>query len=493
MCVFKISRYRLRPALIAIFILLGGLIAFPTQSALAHPLGNFSINRYSQISVMADQLRLFYVVDMAEIPTFQMMPEIDSDGDGIISDEEAAGFAARQAEAIESNLLLQLNGRSLPLTHQDTKISFPVGQGELLTTRLELTFSAPLSGQSWSFFYLDNNFQDRLGWQEVVVQPTDGVSFLTSTVPQDDVSGALTQYPDDMLQAPLAVSQAEWTAQPGAAQTNQQTIITGESRTAVSSTDRFSTDRFAELIAFEDPGPGLLTAVLLVAFGLGALHALSPGHGKTIVGAYLVGSRGTAKHALFLGLTTTVTHTAGVFAFGFLVLFASKFILPEQLYPWLGVLSGLFILVIGASLLNQRRRDWHNAQNNHEEVDGYHTHFGVGHTHTPPTDNPSWRNLLALGVSGGLLPCPSALVLLLSAIALQRVGFGLLLIVMFSVGLATVLTAIGLMLVYASRFFGKVGSRHPMISRVIPVLSAGFVTIAGLVMTVQALWQIMPA
>jgi len=262
---------------------------------------------------------------------------------------------------------------------------------------------------------------------------------------------------------------------------------------AVADSNRFSSDRFAELITIDNPGPGLLAGILLLAFALGAAHALTPGHGKTIVGAYLVGSRGTARHALFLGLTTTVTHTAGVFAFGLLVLFASQFIVPEQLYPWLGVLSGLLVVAIGFSLLRGRWREWRNKPGaDHSQLEGYHTHFGIGHTHTPPTgNNVSWRNLLALGVSGGLLPCPSALVLLLSAIALQKVTFGLLLIVVFSFGLASVLTGIGLALVYAGRFLARIGTGNGRFAQALPVFSAFFITLAGLGITTQAILAIL--
>jgi ABC-type nickel/cobalt efflux system permease component RcnA len=262
---------------------------------------------------------------------------------------------------------------------------------------------------------------------------------------------------------------------------------------ATSRQDRFGQDEFAGLLATALDRPGAILIAVLVAVGLGAAHALTPGHGKTIVGAYLVGSRGSARHALFLGLTTTVTHTAGVFAFGLLVLFASRFILPEQLYPWLGVLSGLLVVLIGFSLFRAQLRQLLGLRRRgaeHEQVGGYHYHFGVGHSHTPPAnDATSWRNLLALGVSGGLLPCPSALVLLLSAIALQRVGFGLVLIVAFSVGLASVLTGIGIVLVYAGRLFERVPVRHGGLARALPLASALFITMAGVAITVQALIQ----
>jgi ABC-type nickel/cobalt efflux system permease component RcnA len=260
------------------------------------------------------------------------------------------------------------------------------------------------------------------------------------------------------------------------------------------------------LITVEQLSPLTLLIALAISFGWGAAHALTPGHGKTIVAAYLVGSRGTTRHAFFLGLTTTLTHTVGVFILGFLTLFASRFILPEQLYPWLGVASGLLVVSIGFSLFKGRLRQLlglsghSHAQDHDHPHDHLHDHshgHGHSHTHLPPGSDGSpvtWRNLLALGVSGGLLPCPSALVVMLSAIALQRIGFGLLLIVAFSLGLASVLTAIGVLWVHAGRLFGRVPARGRWL-QALPALSALFITIIGLGIALQALVQtgVLPA
>jgi ABC-type nickel/cobalt efflux system permease component RcnA len=475
--------------LMTIFV---GFLLISPQPAAAHPLGNFSINRYSRLEVTADHLYIFYVLDMAEIPTFQEWARLDVDGDEMISEAEKVAYLAQQVAVLQGNLDLQVNGWPFSLTPQNPNLTFPPGQGDLPTLRLEITFATPLSGDSWSVRYEDHNYADRVGWREIVLQTADSLTLLESTIPTEDMSQALHQYPQDLLQSPLAVSQAEFrvaTAIPGQGRVVNETA---GAEMAVASSNRFSSDRFVELITVDNPGPGLLAAILLVAFALGAAHALTPGHGKTIVGAYLVGSRGTARHALFLGLTTTVTHTTGVFAFGLLVLFASEFIVSEQLYPWLGVLSGLLIVAIGSSLLRGRWREWyHKPAEDHAQIEGYHTHFGIGHTHTPPAgNNVSWRNLLALGVSGGLLPCPSALVLLLSAIALQKVAFGLLLIVVFSLGLASVLTGIGLALVFAGRFLVNVGMGNGRFAKSVPIFSAFFITVTGVGITIQALGQI---
>jgi ABC-type nickel/cobalt efflux system permease component RcnA len=223
---------------------------------------------------------------------------------------------------------------------------------------------------------------------------------------------------------------------------------------------------------------------------LGALHALTPGHGKTIVGAYLVGSRGTWKHAVFLGLVVTATHTAGVYALGAATLLASAWILPERLMPWLSAASGLLVLGVGASLVRERLAVAVHGHTHEHGPHGHHHHPEHGHSHVPPLDRaPTLGNLIALGVSGGLLPCPSALVVMLGAIALGRIAFGLALVVAFSIGLAAVLTAIGLVLVYARGLF----ERLPLdgrFARFAPVASAAIISLAGLALLVEALSQI---
>ena len=467
-------------ALLALFVLV--------PAALAHPLGNFTISRYSHLTLQSDAVELLYIIDMAEIPTFQERPQIDQNGDGSIDDAEETAYASQQAAQLSQNLSLTVNGQVLAVTPDSWTIAFPPGQGELATMRFELQATAvlPPTDQLWQLNYTDNNFPERLGWQETVVTAVSDLNILQSSVPTEDISNQLRSYPEDLLQAPLAVNQAQVQFALAAETAVAETMTVAE--TAVSpDTNRFSQDEFANLLTTALDQPGAIAIALVVAFGLGAAHALTPGHGKTIVGAYLVGSRGTPKHALFLGLTTTVTHTAGVFAFGLLVLFASRTILPETLYPWLGVLSGLLVVGIGFSLFQGHLRSWlHRNQPADAHDEGYHTHFGIGHTHTPKPEM-GWRSLLALGVSGGLLPCPSALILLLSAVALQKVGFGLILIIAFSIGLASVLTGIGLAMVYAGKLFSRLPTKQAGLLRLLPAVSALFITIAGVGITVKAL------
>ena len=289
-----------------------------------------------------------------------------------------------------------------------------------------------------------------------------------------------------------------------------------------------------------DSGWSLLLAIA-GAFAWGCVHAMSPGHGKTIVGAYLVGSRATPLHALFLAATTTITHTAGVFAVGGITLFASNLIEPEKLDPWLSLISGLLVAFIGFNLLLSKiktrlvvrtevlkkiktkvfnknwflrtkvltaecqepvnllsRGSWEREFKpvKPDRTHHYH-HHGDGrlHSHLPPGADGSpitWKSLLALGISGGLLPCPSALVMLLSASALGNVGLGMTLVVAFSLGLALVLSAIGLILVYAKRNFDKL-PKHITAVKFLPAISAMFVMFLGLGITGQAMLKILAA
>jgi len=278
---------------------------------------------------------------------------------------------------------------------------------------------------------------------------------------------------------------------------------------------------FTELITSNQWGLWFLLTAALVAAALGGLHALEPGHGKTIVAAYLVGSQGTAAHAFLLGLIVTITHTAGVYALGLITLYASKYIVPDHLYPWLGIASGLTIAFLGIYMLRRRWAGHHHAHGHHHHGSRGHIHehsHPHQHTHDHPApghahpqahiheqhhdhphdarhshlaENPfSYRQLVTLGVTGGIVPCPAALVVLLSAISLHRVAFGLYLIVAFSLGLAAVLISIGMITVYARRMLSRLPSEGPLINRWLPAASATVITCLGVGIVAQALFTV---
>jgi len=229
----------------------------------------------------------------------------------------------------------------------------------------------------------------------------------------------------------------------------------------------------------------MMIGAIAIAFVLGAAHALTPGHGKTIVAAYLVGSRGTLKHAAFLGAMVTFTHTVSVFLLGIATMFLFQYVVPQNVIQVLGAISGLSIVVIGAWMLYKR---WHSLKHRHD----HHHHLAHPHSHVP--EEISWSGLAALGASGGLVPCESALVLLLSAIALRRAGLGLILLVFFSLGLAIVLMAIGALVIYAKQLLpNSTDTSHHPFFRWMPMASAAVVLVVGVLMTGISLGWIQPA
>jgi ABC-type nickel/cobalt efflux system permease component RcnA len=308
-------------------------------------------------------------------------------------------------------------------------------------------------------------------------------------VPAGDPTNGLRTYPEDLLESPSDVRSASFGVEPGSG-----TVQAPDGpRVEVSGEDHGFADVFSDAAS----GEGVLILLLLSAFAWGAIHALSPGHGKAMVAAYLVGTRGTPRHAVALGATVTVTHTIGVFALGAVALLLSQYILPEDLYPWLNLASGALVLVVGASVLRSRLR--HQRHHHHHHGHGHHDHHhdhglvhshggGKPHSHALP-ERFSWKSLVALGASAGLIPCPSALVVLLGAIAQGQIGLGMVLIVAFSAGLAMTLTALGLAVVFA----GRAISRMPVPGRLtlaLPTVSAVLIVGVGIVLTVQALPQV---
>jgi ABC-type nickel/cobalt efflux system permease component RcnA len=479
---------------LAFFLL---ILAGPAFQALAHPLGNFTINRYSRLELNPESIRILYIVDMAEIPAFQELGRMDADGDSAISDEERGNYLATTANRLVRGLQLTIDEITLTPQLISRELTTPPGQGGLKTLRLNLMLQADFApgkdSKARQAHYQDNNYSQRPGWKEIVVRPLQKVTLLNSDVPPQDQSAELLSYPRDQLSAPLDVHKASWTFAPAG---SPSLVETDTSLKPNAKTPQ--KDRLVDILAVDRNTLPLMLFALLIAAGLGALHALSPGHGKAIVGAYLVGTRGTVKQALILGFTVTLTHTAGVFALGLVTLYASRYLLPEQLYPWLGSASGLTVAVMGAFFLQKRLRSKaHSLPHAHHGHDHGHDHLAHGHTHPhlatedhghPHEPAPSLRNLLMLGVSGGLLPCPSALVVLLGAIALNRIGFGLLLIFAFSLGLATVLTLVGILFIYAKDLFCHWHHGRALL-KFMPVASALVIFAAGIGITVQGVWQ----
>lgn len=510
------------------------LTLFPLKGAEAHPLGNFTINHYSQLEFADGEARITYVLDFAEIPTVQQKGRLDTDDDGKLSDEEADAYLEAELEALVEGLKLEVGDEVLPLRVLGSSAAYKPGQGGLPTLRIEARLLADLPN-NWeddgAGYYTDRNYENRLGWREIVVRGGSGVAVENSTVSSAGVSDELRSYPQDALSSPLDQREARFTLVPGDGAVVGDTAGRAAEDVRTSDDGGNATDRLASLVSVDDASPTIIGVSLLAALFWGAAHALTPGHGKAVVAAYLIGARGTARHAGLLGLTVTLTHTVGVFALGAVTLYLSRYVLPEVLYPWLSVVSGLLVVAIGFSLLYRRlpgvsgtgggeaehthgagtHTHSHGGHDHHDHsrahaharshgdhphspgADGHeahaHSHGGHAHGHLPPGADGSkvtWRSLLALGVTGGLVPCPAALVLLLSAISLDRLGFGMVLVVAFSAGLALVLTGIGLLMIYAKRIFRRF-SFEARVPRFLPVASALAISLAGMVIVLGAL------
>ncbi|MDP9404818.1 MAG: High-affinity nickel-transporter [Actinomycetota bacterium] len=494
----------------------------------AHPLGNFTVNRYARVEVSAGVVRVHYVLDEAEIPAFQDRAQLAAG---------RAGFAARRAGEIAGGLRLLIDGEPVDLVPSQRLVSEPPGQGGLKTLRLAVTYAAALPpgpgpDEIRRGSFRDENQPDRIGWREVLVVARGDAEILSSDVPARDASDELRRYPADLLQAPLDRRSADFSFVPG------RVAVPPSPLTEAAAAPPRAGGGFAALVGRGDGGGVALAGALVLAVGFGAVHALAPGHGKTVMAAYLVGTRGRPRDAVALGTIVSLMHTASVLALALVLARLDRSVAAEDVYPWLTLVSGVVVTGVGVVLLARRWRsrapggaggaevahdhghhdhddghDHHGHGHDHDDGHDHHDHHGHdhghhldhdhdpdhdldrGHSHShghghghghalPPDVSPlSRRGLIALGASGGLFPSPSAVVVVISAFSLDRAGLGLALVAAFSVGLAVTLTAVGLALVYGRAFAERRGSR--MAIEVLPLLGAAALVLVGIVVTGQ--------
>ena len=489
--------------------LAAGLLLLAAGPAAAHPLGNFTVNQYNGLRLEPNRILVDYVVDMAEIPAFQTRQEIDADGDGAVAPAEAAAWREATCPRLAAALGLRLDGRPLVLETLASRLSFPPGAGGLVTLRLECDLAAragPAAGRR-TLVFSDGNWADRIGWREITASG-QGTTLLASDVAATSASARLTSYPRDLLRSPLDQRSATVSFRPGGGRGPGGALAGGAGGAVPMGVDR-ATRAFTELVARQHLGVGFGLLAVGLALLLGAVHALGPGHGKTVMAAYLLGMRGSLRQSLLVALTVTVTHTAGVLLLG-VALSASTALAPERIYPWLGLASGLLLAGVGATLLRRALRAGLPAI----AAAG----AGHGHPHDHPHDRgqahagdaarrPGWRSLVSMGFAGGLVPSPSALVVLLGAIALGRAWFGVLLVVAYGAGMAATLTGAGMVLVRAraaiDRRAGVAGTAGPVpgrrrlagrarpwlasLSRLLPAATAGVLVLGGLYLAARGI------
>ena len=502
----------------ALFGVLVVLLLWASPAA-AHPLGNFTINRFTELTFDEDQARIHYVVDRAEIPTFQELQRIGAEPTAAV----LSTYARSQGERLGSQLELAADGEDAVLSLRKATASLSAGQGGLDVMRIDLFYRAQLPSGRTVVTYSDGNFAGRLGWKEVVAGATNGGRGIArSSVPSESISDGLRSYPKNLLSEPPAIDRATVSLAPGATGPGAEPVV----QLPDAAPDLVG-DWFTSLVS-RDLSVGFVLLALVAALGAGALHALGPGHGKTIMAAYLVGAEGRARHAVAVGVAVSLMHTVSVIGLGVITLWASNLFPPETVLPWLSLLSGAVVLGLGLWLVYTRGRalisfaqssahthvepevrepayalagapssavtqslvhsDHSRSHDSHTHEHGGHSH-GHGHSHhdhAPPEGVAlfSARGLAAVGLSGGLLPSPSALVVLLGAVALGRTAFGLVLVAAFSIGLAAALTAVGLLVLKArdaarSRLGARAGAW-------LPLASAALIVVVGLVLTGRA-------
>ena len=476
-----------RHALAGLAALAGFALAAPAASG--HPLGNFTTNQLAQVAIDTDRTRVSYVLDVAEIPSFRYVQRFDRNGDGEVTGGERRPLLAELEREVSSGLALSADGVTLPLGDpQGATLSFPSGQGGLSLTRLELTYAAPLEAGTERVELTNDAFADLTGWRAIQVLPGEGTD-VTSTVSASDPTDGLRAYPEDLLESPPDNRVARFDVAEGTGAVTGPDGLQGGGATG----DR-SGDGFADALAGGETGGLLILLLLGAAFGWGALHALSPGHGKAMVAGYLAGSRGRPRDAVVLGATVTITHTAAVFALGLVTLSASELILPERLYPWLSIASGAMVVTIGLWVMWRRFKRWRQlrADVEAERVDDHHHDHDHDHHHDHDPSAPvRLRELIGLGVSGGIVPCPSALVVLIAAISQHRVGLGMVLILAFSLGLAATVTGVGLVTIWGGRLVARLRPERRLFGGrlvgALPALSASVIVLAGALITVRAI------
>lgn len=436
-----------------------------TAALAVHPLGNFSVNELVELTLRPDRVDALAVVDLAELPTLQLTPS---------------------CEEFASSLTLRVNNTRVAWTVQSRQLEQPDGAAGLKTTRLTCHLTAPAKLGSSATVAVNNTYlPDRVGWHEITAVG-DGLTLQTNLASRS-ATDQLRTYPSDPLTSPMNIRQASFTTAPGT-DAQRAGIAVAQDKSIIKRAETWLTDSIGDLT----PIVGMLAVLLAIV--LGAAHAALPGHGKTIIAVYLAGRKGRRRDALYVGATVTLTHTAGVLFLG-IGLTAVASLAAESVLAWLGIVSGTVMLAVGIGMLVAALRDrrsraaasardanghhhhHHDHEHTHEREHGHeHVHgHGLwgGHSHGPQRGQGRGRaSLTALGIAGGLVPSPTALVVLLGAIALGRTWFGVLLIVAYGLGMAATLTAAGLLLL-------RLRDRWSWLSKLsIPPMATGSLIIA---------------
>ncbi len=418
---------------------------------------------------------------VGDLPAFRLRQDFDADADGSLSQKEVLALKAHLVALFDAGLRLELDGIKQTPKRGPVELDLMSDLVEMYAPlRLRLLSRLPCPAGNHSLRLADQSRPEEAGQSELSIQPAKDLQILQAFLERGGPEPALRQNDQAGFIQRLVWENGE-TGTLLALRFSWKPEMKEMGHGHAHATPlEDETQSLKTALANRNLSLGGLLLALLLAFGLGALHALSPGHGKTLVAAYLVGSRGRVRHAVLLGAVVTATHVTSVFVLGAVALWASEYVLPEKLTPWMSLAAGVLVLLMGGRMLQSRLR-----HKNHEH--------GHDHDHAHPKETPRLGELFGLGISGGLVPCPSATVVLLLAIYLGRIAMGLGLLVAFSAGLAFTLVIIGILVVQGRKLlerFSK-GARVQQLSRWLPVLSALIVTSLGLWLTLGALFHTM--
>jgi ABC-type nickel/cobalt efflux system permease component RcnA len=538
-----------KPRSLCVLLAVGALVSLPAGTASAHPLGNFTVNRYDGLVAAPGRLRVDHVEDLAEIPATQAAPEVERLG--------LRAWARQRCARAATGSRLSVDGRTASLATARSSARLRPGQAGLHTLRVECRLTAPLPrGATVTLGFHSAGATGEPGWREITARG-DRMTLTATDVPRASVSRELTVYPKDLLSSPADTGTASLRVRPGgpALAADAERQAAPGAGVLPRGADRW-TRALDDLVARQDLTVGFAALALLIAVALGALHALAPGHGKTLMAATAAarGGRARPRDVLPLAASVTVTHTLGVVALGLLVTAGSA--ATPAVISWLGIAGGALVLAAGVTLV---RRAWreralapatppapavrrepatagaghgttphrhrHDGEHSHdgehahvhdshgehphegehthvhdthvqhthgehshgEHSHGEHTHTHGGHTHTHPTA-PTLRGTILLGFAGGLVPSPSAVVVLVGAAALGKAWFGLLLVVAYGAGLALTLTAAGFAVVRLGAGAARMLERRPrrtgrpltaLVRRTLPLGSALVVLALG--------------
>ncbi|MFG3037203.1 nickel/cobalt transporter [Streptomyces sp. NPDC048330] len=526
----------------------------PAAAAPAHPLGNFTVNYHTGLVLHPDHIDATVIVDRAEIAALQERPRIDTDGDNTLTAAETTRYATARCTALAGQLDLRTPAGPARWSPRAAQLTWEAGEAGLKTSRLTCAYTTAAPLERGGDVSVRTAYDTtRIGWREITAKGA-GLAITGTDLPATSPTDQLRRYPPDPLATPLDQRTAELRTTPSA--DPPATSVLPGPPVVGQTVDRVAA-WFDSLVARRELTVPVGLLALLLALVLGASHALLPGHGKTIMAAHLAGRRGTRRDAVTVGATVTLTHTAGVLVLG-LALPAATHLAGETVLAWLGTISGLIVTAIGLWLLTRALRNDPDHQHHHHGHHTHHHHHGPGHhnhnhdhdhdherDHHPgpaPSAGPvpaartgppeaasgntrtrtltapapasvqgdphhhassgrtqarspgARRGLIGMGIAGGLVPSPSALVVLLGAVALGRTAFGVLLVLAYGLGMAATLTLAGLLLLHVKDRIRTLGDSHPRARRLVdtaarvgPTATSCLVVLVGIGLTARAL------